>query len=67
MTRARKKSITINVNWNQIADKPDEIGAVTFEVLNANGDVGTGADQVAKGDHDHEIGDMTLIFENALI
>ena len=33
----------------------------------ANGDVGTGADQVAQGNHDHEIGDMTLIFENALV
>ena len=39
---------------------------VTFETLNTNGDVGTGADQLAPGNHDHEIGDMELLFENAL-
>ena len=39
---------------------------VTFEALNANGDVGTGVDQLAPGNHDHEIGDMQLLFENAL-
>jgi hypothetical protein len=67
MTRARKKGILINVNWTQIADKPAGLGPVTYEQLAANGDVGTGATQVAQGDHDHEIGDMTLIFENALV
>lgn len=67
MTRARKKGIVINVDWSQIENKPDEIGAVTYETLAANGDVGSGATQVAQGDHDHEIGDMTLVFENALV
>ena len=28
-------------------------GGVTYENLNANGDVGTGSTQVSKGDHDH--------------
>lgn len=66
MTRARKNSIVINVDWNNIANKPDEIGAVTFETLNGNGDIGTGADQVAVGDHDHEIGDMIVLLNNAM-
>jgi hypothetical protein len=67
MTRARKQGISINVNWNQIEDKPDEIGAVTFETLAANGDVGSQPGQVAEGNHDHEIGDMVLLFNNQLI
>jgi hypothetical protein len=44
------------------------IGAtgVTFENLNANGDVGANADQVAKGDHAHSnyIGSAGVTFEN---
>jgi len=28
--------------------------SVTYETLNANGDIGTGSDQVAQGDHSHE-------------
>ena len=40
---------------------------VTFEVLNINGDVGSGAGQLAPGNHDHEIGDMNVLFENQLI
>lgn len=69
MTRARKNSILINTYWNDIQNKPINIGAdqVTYENLAANGDVGTGAGQVAIGDHDHEIGNQVLIFENALI
>lgn len=67
MTRARKQGIVVNVDWSQIENKPGEIGPVTYETLAANNDVGTGATQVAQGDHDHEIGDVTLIFENALI
>lgn len=41
--------------------------SATFETLNALGDVGTGEDQLAIGNHDHEIGDMKLLFENNLI
>lgn len=40
---------------------------VTFEVLFENGDVGSDPDQLAVGDHDHEIGDMVLVFENGLV
>ncbi len=40
---------------------------VSFEALNAKGDVGSGSDQLAVGDHDHEIGDMIIVFENGLI
>jgi hypothetical protein len=40
---------------------------VTAQTLIDNGSVGAGAGQVAAGDHDHEIGDITLIFNNALI
>lgn len=69
MTRPRKNSIVVNVNWNDIQNKPSDLGSisVTFENLNGNGDVGTGADQVAAGNHDHNIGNQVLLFENALI
>lgn len=40
---------------------------VSFEALNARGDVGPGPTQLAVGDHDHEIGDMVVVFENGLI
>jgi len=68
-TRARKKSIRVDVDWENILNKPENLGeaAVTFEALDANGDVGEGATQVAAGDHDHEIGDVSLVFENALV
>lgn len=39
---------------------------ITFENLFANGDVGPGRDQVARGDHDHEIGDMVTLFNNVI-
>ena len=69
MTRARKQGILINLNWSDIQNVPSDLGAdqVTFENLNANGDVGTGAEQVARGDHDHNVADLTLIFNNNLI
>jgi len=41
--------------------------AITFEALSGNGDIGTGADQVARGDHDHDVGDLVVLFENQLI
>ena len=69
MTRPRKQSILINVSWDDIQDKPTEFGAVsvTFENLDANGAVGTESDQVSRGNHDHDIGNMALFFENQLI
>ena len=44
-----------------LIDAIEDIGApyVTFEVLDANGDVGTGADQVAAGNHTHTESDIT--------
>jgi len=36
-----------------LSDTGTQVGAVTYENLNANGDVGTGADQVAAGNHNH--------------
>ena len=69
MTRSRKSSLLIVTRWEDIIDKPSSLGidAVTFEALQANGDIGAGPDQVSPGHHDHEIGDVSLIFENALI
>lgn len=69
MTRARKNSILINLNWEDVENVPPDLGAdqVTYEKLNANGDVGTGAEQVARGAHDHDIGNQVLNFENALV
>ena len=68
-TRARKQSILIITNWDDILNVPSDLGAdqVTYENLNANGDVGTGADQVAQGNHDHDVGNQVLNFENALV
>lgn len=40
---------------------------INFEELNNNGAVGSQANQVAAGDHDHEVGDLSLIFENKLL
>lgn len=65
MTRSRKQGIIINVDWDAIQNKP--ISEVTFEQLLANGDIGSDADQVAPGNHDHDIGNVTSIFENNLI
>ena len=39
--------------------EPSSAGDVTFENLTANGDVGTGADQVAVGNHTHTKSDIT--------
>jgi len=69
MTRSRKSSLLFVTRWEDIIGKPSSLGidAVTFEALQANGDIGAGQDQVSPGDHDHEIGDVSLTFENALI
>jgi hypothetical protein len=64
-TRARKQGILINVDWDHIQNKP--VSEVTFESLQTNGDVGSGADQVAQGNHDHDVGDLSLWFQNKLI
>lgn len=42
-----------NIDGN--ATTGDAAAAVTFENLNANGDVGTGSTQVAQGDHPHDL------------
>ena len=65
MTRSRKQGILINVDWDAIQNKP--ASQVTFEALQESGDVGPGAEQVAPGNHDHDIGNVTSIFENNLI
>jgi len=62
----------LSAQWGNIggtlADQTDlqsaldaKIGAsgVTYINLNANGDVGTGATQVAQGDHGHDAGDVS--------
>lgn len=40
---------------------------VTFEVLMANLDVGSGADQLAFGNHDHDLGNLEVLFENRIV
>jgi len=67
--RAITGSIILNSNWDTMQNKPTilTIGNITYEALNANGDVGENAGQLATGNHDHEIGDISLIFENQLI
>jgi len=40
-------------NWNFCYQQCLDNSNITFENLNNNGDVGTGADQVARGDHSH--------------
>jgi len=69
MTRARKNGIIVNLNWDDILNVPSDLGAdqVTYENLAANDDVGTDADQVAQGSHDHDVGNQVLNFENALV
>ena len=53
--------------WKDLFDMNEHTSVVTFEALLANGDIGYAADQVSPGDHDHEIGDMEILFENNLI
>ena len=40
---------------------------ITFEVLSANNDVGQGANQVAIGNHDHDVGNLQVLFENRIV
>ena len=40
---------------------------ITFEALDRNGDVGAGADQLAAGNHDHDLGDLVLLFNNRIV
>jgi hypothetical protein len=40
---------------------------VVAQTLFDNNSVGSGSGQVAAGDHDHEIGDMVLIFNNSIV
>ncbi len=67
MTRARKNRIVVAIDWNSILNKPEIPDNVTYETLQANGDVGTGADQLAVGNHDHDVGDLLSFFQNKLI
>lgn len=58
------------VAWDENADQYIHVDAstlVSYEILSANGDVGLEAGQLAAGDHDHEVGDLVLLFDNALI
>jgi hypothetical protein len=58
------------VAWDESSDQYIHVNAstlVTYEILATNGDVGSEAGQLAKGDHDHEVGDLVLLFDNALI
>lgn len=58
------------VAWDENADQYIHVDAstlVTYEILSANGDIGPGSGQLAEGDHDHEVGDLVLLFDNALI
>ena len=67
--RARNRSFIVNVDWDSIQNKPEGIGpeSVTYEALNANGDVGNNEGQVAAGNHDHDVGDLVQLFNNALV
>lgn len=40
---------------------------ITIELLQSLGLVGDQSDQIARGDHDHEVGDLSLYFANQLI
>ena len=56
---------TNETDWIILLDL--DLGQVNFEALEAIGDVGSGSDQLARGNHDHEIGNMALFFENKLL
>ena len=53
--------------WTDLFDTNNLNTLITFENLLVNGDIGTASNQIAAGDHDHEIGDMNVLFENNLI
>ncbi len=46
-------------------DNIDASGSVTFENINANGDVGAGSDQVAQGNHTHTVANITDLTASA--
>lgn len=48
-----------NGDWQQLAHLTD-LPEVTYETLNANGDVGGGADQIARGTHGHIVQTTTF-------
>lgn len=52
MKRANQKTIIIAIDWDSIQNKPESFDA-TFEGLDTLGDVGTGANQLAIGNHTH--------------
>ncbi|MBA7507346.1 hypothetical protein ES706_06065 [subsurface metagenome] len=62
VTVAELPAMTDEKIWKGTGDNVEEVDmpsageATTFEVLNGHGDVGTGADQVAVGNHTHTIG-----------
>lgn len=60
--RPRQTAIFVQTNWNDIADKPAILtpAEVTFENLDANGDIGSGAAQVAQGNHSHTPAEIGL-------
>jgi len=42
-------------------------GDITMEKLEENGDVGPGHNQLAYGDHDHDLGNLVVLFENRIV
>lgn len=60
------------LTWDATTNKyihaaPGDLIDVSFETLLAKGDVGQLADQLAIGNHDHDVGNLILLFENKII
>ena len=58
--------------WDATTDKyihaaPGDLIDVSFETLFAKDDAGPGAEQLAIGNHDHNVGNLQLLFENKII
>ena len=65
-SRADKRALVFYQSADQYIHVDLLSEGVTFETLFANGDVGSGSDQLAPGNHDHDVGDLSVLFDNKI-
>jgi hypothetical protein len=66
-SRADKRALVFDESSDQYIHIDLIEEGVTFETLFAKDDVGPGSDQLAQGNHDHDVGDLTVLFDNKII
>lgn len=67
-SRADQRAVVFDQGSNQyIHVEMISLEDITFETLLNNGNVGYGANQLAPGNHDHDVGNLALLFENRIL